>query len=94
MATPDAITDEQIRETVRPLIVEIRDTIEGLKKSNSIQQKEELVRKWSVTDFAYTESGVSKIVEMGNVIKKNTWLEASFSIFFKIMATKQYGAVM
>lgn len=87
------INDDDARRLVHSLIIEIRDLIKKLKESGDIQQKEELIRKWTV-NFSYDESGISSFSKVGSVISKHTWSNAVYGVFFKVMTLQQYGAVL
>jgi len=89
------IDDGEARKIVYPLIITIRDLIKELKENGKIQPSEELIRKWTVKNFSYDESGISSsFFKIGEVQKKSTWLNASLGLSIHVMTLPQYGAVL
>lgn len=87
-------SDDEARKIVYPLLITIRDLIKELKEHGKIQPSEELIRKWTVKEFYYDESGISSFFKTGEVQKKSTWLNASLGISIHVMTLPQYGIVL
>jgi hypothetical protein len=83
----------EVQDVLRTLVEAIRGSVSQAVSNKTAQPKDEILFRWKVSNFKYTDHGVESGHE-GDYITRKTWLKASAGIWKELSVQPAYTAAL